>query len=98
MIACYDPDDDDRRDHRDDDCHDQRGGDRRDVDLVTLAPPARTHGMPPLKNARQEIFAQVLAQGTSKTEAYAMAGYRPDRHHAARMATKGHVAQRVAEI
>lgn len=54
--------------------------------------------MPPLQNTRQEIFAQVVASGTTKSEAYERAGYQPDRHHAARLATKGHVQKRIAEI
>jgi phage terminase small subunit len=54
--------------------------------------------MAALKNGRQELFAQLLAQGKSKTEAYAMAGYERDRHNAARLTTKDHIAQRVAEL
>jgi hypothetical protein len=54
--------------------------------------------MPALNNTRHELFAQELAQGSSKATAYRRAGYAPDRHHACRLATKGHVAQRVAEL
>src|SRR4051794_2967742 len=54
--------------------------------------------MPPLPNARHEMVAQLVAQGTTKTEAYAAAGYEPDRHNASRLTTKDTVQQRVAEI
>lgn len=49
-------------------------------------------------NPRQELFAQELAQGKTADEAYRLAGYRADRHHAARLATKGHIAERVAAL
>src|SRR4051794_1572582 len=54
--------------------------------------------MPPLPNARHEMVAQLVAQGTTKTEAYAAAGYQPDRHNASRLTTKDTVQQRIAEI
>ena len=54
--------------------------------------------MPVLKNARHEAFAQALAKGKTQEEAYALAGYKPSRHHASHLATKRNVADRVAEI
>lgn len=54
--------------------------------------------MPPLPNARQELFAQQVAQGTSKTEAYAIAGYSRDDGNASRLTGNDRVKQRIAEI
>ena len=54
--------------------------------------------MPVLKNARHERFAQNKAKGMSATEAYEKAGYKPSRQHAARLATKGDIVARVAEL
>ncbi len=54
--------------------------------------------MPVLPNARHEQFAQQLAQGRTADEAYTLAGYKTDRHHACRLATKGHVRDRLAEL
>ena len=55
--------------------------------------------MPQLTNASQEIFAQTLATGTTKSEAYEIAGYEPNRHNAARLVnTNEHVQQRIREI
>ena len=54
--------------------------------------------MPPLPNARQEIVAQLVAPGTTKTEAYAMAGYSPDDGNACRLTGTDKVKQRIAEI
>lgn len=54
--------------------------------------------MPVLDNQRHEAFAQALAQGKSATEAYELAGFKPSRHHASRLATKGNVQARVAEL
>src|SRR3954452_12006891 len=54
--------------------------------------------MPPLPNARQEMMAQLVAQGTTKTEAYAMAGYSPDDGNASRLTGNDRVKQRIAEI
>jgi hypothetical protein len=51
-----------------------------------------------LSNARHEKFAQELAKGTSCTAAYVAAGYKKSRAHAARLATKGNVRARVAEL
>ena len=54
--------------------------------------------MPALPNPRHELFAQELAKGNTADAAYMTAGYKPDRHHAARLATKGHVKVRVSEL
>lgn len=54
--------------------------------------------MPVLPNPRHEAFAQALAKGMSQDAAYAEAGFKPSRHHASRLATKGNVANRVAEL
>jgi hypothetical protein len=54
--------------------------------------------MPPLPNARHETVAQLVAQGITKTEAYAIAGYSPDDGNASRLTGTDRVKQRVAEI
>lgn len=54
--------------------------------------------MPVLANAKHEFFAQALAKGKNQDEAYEFAGYKPSRHHASRLATKGNVTARVAEL
>lgn len=54
--------------------------------------------MPPLPNARHERFAQELAKGKSATEAYQLAGYKPDGKNAARLTKNDGVAARVAEL
>jgi phage terminase small subunit len=54
--------------------------------------------MPALSNPKHEWFAQGLAKGKSADQAYEDAGYRPDRAHASRLAAKGNVQARVAEI
>jgi len=51
----------------------------------------------PLKNARHETFVLGLLEGKSDTKAYEDAGYKTDRHHAARLATKGHIQGRPDE-
>jgi phage terminase small subunit len=52
----------------------------------------------PLKNARQERFAQELAKGKSQLDAYKAAGYRPDRGAATRLSANISVATRVEEL
>lgn len=42
----------------------------------------------PLKNARHERYAQELAKGQSQLDAYAAAGYKPDRGAATRLSAK----------
>lgn len=54
--------------------------------------------MPVLKNPKHEAFAQALAKGKTQDEAYAEAGYKPSRHHASRLATKGNIGARLAEL
>jgi hypothetical protein len=52
--------------------------------------------MQALAKPRHELFAQQLAEGKTAHAAYENAGYKRDRHHAARLATKGHIRARVA--
>lgn len=55
--------------------------------------------MPPLKNARQELFAQEVAKGNTLTAAHESAGYAPNRHNASRLVnTNEHVQRRIREI
>lgn len=54
--------------------------------------------MAALPNARHERFAQGLASGLSADEAYAKAGYAPNRGNAIRLKTNERVAARVADI
>lgn len=54
--------------------------------------------MPSLTNARYERFAQALAQGKSADEAYADAGYRPNRGNASTLKANQSVQARVAEL
>lgn len=51
-----------------------------------------------LKNAKHERFAQELAKGKTATEAYKIAGYKPDDGNASKMAAKPDVQGRVQEI
>ena len=46
-----------------------------------------------LKNPKHERFAQELAKGKSATEAYRLAGYKPDDGHASRLAGNGRVLE-----
>lgn len=52
----------------------------------------------PLKNARHERFAQELAKGKSQVDAYAAAGYKPDRGAATRLSANVSVAARLDEL
>jgi phage terminase small subunit len=54
--------------------------------------------MAPLRNTRHEMFARGMAEGKSISEAYEAAGYKPSRPHASRLATKGNIQGRVAEL
>lgn len=54
--------------------------------------------MPVLSNPRHERFANELAKGKSATEAYELAGYKPDDGHAARLAGNGRVKERLTEL
>lgn len=51
-----------------------------------------------LSNAKHERFAQELAKGRTADEAYAEAGYKPDRGNASRLTANDSVQTRVAEI
>ena len=52
----------------------------------------------PLKNARHERFAQELAKGATLLDAYAAAGFAPNRSHASRLVANGNVKARVDEL
>lgn len=54
--------------------------------------------MPALENPKHERFAQELAKGKAADEAYAAAGYKPDRGNASRLTANDSVKARVAEI
>lgn len=54
--------------------------------------------MPVLKNAREEKFCQGIIAGLSLSDAYAAAGYKPNRHNAASKAKEEHVAARILEL
>lgn len=54
--------------------------------------------MPTLSNPKHERFAQELAKGATADEAYASAGYKPDRGNASRLTANDSVRARVAEI
>lgn len=54
--------------------------------------------MPVLSNQRHERFAQELAKGKTATEAYALAGYKPDDGNAARLTGNDRVQERLAEL
>lgn len=51
-----------------------------------------------LTNARHEAFAQGVARGLTADQAYEAAGYKPNRHNAARLKTNEHIASRIEEI
>jgi len=54
--------------------------------------------MPVLPNPRHEAFAQALAKGKTADEAYALAGYKPNRHNASRLKTNEHIGKRVDQV
>lgn len=54
--------------------------------------------MPVLKNARHESMAQALAKGKTADEAYALAGYKPDRGNASRLTANDSIKARVSEL
>jgi len=54
--------------------------------------------MPPLQNYRDELVAQSLAAGKSKTQACVDAGFKKDRGNASKRTAKHSIKQRVAEI
>jgi hypothetical protein len=54
--------------------------------------------MPALTNPKHEAFAQALAKGVKQEKAYSDLGYAANKGHAARLAGKGNVKARVAEL
>ena len=54
--------------------------------------------MPVLDNARHELFCQQIAQGKTLQDAYAAAGYNPNRSNASTLKSKQHISQRIDEI
>ena len=54
--------------------------------------------MPALKNAKHERVAQEIASGKTADEAYAAAGYKPDRGNASRLTANDSIKERIAEI
>ena len=54
--------------------------------------------MAPLKNQRRELFAQALARGNTTDDAYAEAGFSPNRGNAARLKANEYILARVAEL
>jgi phage terminase small subunit len=51
-----------------------------------------------LANSKHERFAQELAKGKSATEAYELAGYRPNRGNATTLKQQESISKRVCEI
>jgi phage terminase small subunit len=54
--------------------------------------------MPTLRNPRHERFAQELAKGTSATQAYEIAGFKPNAGNAGALRAKQHISTRVNEL
>jgi phage terminase small subunit len=54
--------------------------------------------MPALTNPKHERFAVEVSQGVSATQAYAIAGYKPNQPSAARLLSNVMVKARIAEI
>jgi phage terminase small subunit len=54
--------------------------------------------MPALQNARQERFCQLRLEGKTLEQAYAGAGYKPDKGAASRMAKKPDIQNRMQEL
>lgn len=54
--------------------------------------------MPVLPNQRHEAFAQALAKGKTADEAYALAGFKPNRGNATTLKAKQSILNRVSEI
>lgn len=54
--------------------------------------------MPFLTNARHEAFAQALAKGKTADEAYALAGFKPNRGNATRLKANDSIQKRVLEL
>lgn len=54
--------------------------------------------MPALSNPKHERFAQLRAKGLTADDAYAEAGYSPNRQNAHRLTTNDDILRRVAEL
>lgn len=54
--------------------------------------------MPVLSNPKHERFAQELAKGKTATEAYELAGYKPNRGNAATLKQDQSISGRIAEL
>ena len=54
--------------------------------------------MPTLPNPRHEALAIARSKGESAAEAYANAGFKPNRFNAATLCKKQHILERVAEL
>ena len=54
--------------------------------------------MPALSNPRHERFCQELAKGKSATEAYGLAGYKPNSGNAATLKAEQSILDRVADL
>lgn len=54
--------------------------------------------MPILDNQKHEDFCQHRIAGKSRDEAYRLAGFKPNRQHASRLATKGYIKDRIKEL
>lgn len=54
--------------------------------------------MPALSNPKHERFAQLLFKGNTADDAYAEAGYSPNRQNAHRLTTNDDVVKRVSEL
>jgi len=54
--------------------------------------------MPILDNPRHERFAQELARGKSASQAYELAGFKPDRGNASKLHQEHSILQRVGEL
>lgn len=52
----------------------------------------------PLKNQRHELFAQGIAAGKTADEAYAAAGYKPNRGNASTLKADQNISRRVTEL
>ena len=57
-----------------------------------------TTELAPLKNQRRELFAQALARGITTDDAYAEAGFSPNRGNAARLKANEDILARVLEL
>src|ERR1700735_3539756 len=51
-----------------------------------------------LRNSRHERFAQALAEGRSQLDAYVLAGYKPHRGNASKLASENSVVERLEEL